>query len=259
MFVSTVIGPVPYHLGAQTQAADTSRGPESRGPESPSDVPGDDAKAENRPVQSRDKARAQRPGESEAATKPNGEALSEAELRQIGQMKVIDQEVRRHELAHQIAGGAYTGGASYTYERGPDGNRYVVAGEVPIDYGPVQGDPQATIAKMQQVISAALAPADPSPKDHQVAARARGFMMAAQLEMAQQQTSMSRAHDDDTASNEASPENTDASPGNTDAATPPRTRDTPGTRGSVDTALSQYDIIARAANSGAREALQSLA
>lgn len=259
MFVSTVIGPVPYPLGVQTQAADTSRGPESRGPENPGDVADDAPPAGDRPIQSRDQARAQRPGESEAATKPNGEALSEAELRQIDQMKVIDQEVRRHELAHQVAGGAYTGGASYTYERGPDGNRYVVAGEVPIDYGPVQGDPQATIAKMQQVISAALAPADPSPKDHQVAARARGFMMAAQLEMAQQQTGRSRAHGNDTASYEVSPENTDASPDDTDAAAPSRTRDTSGNRGSVDTALSQYDIIARAANSGAREALQSLA
>lgn len=77
------------------------------------------------------------------------------ELRQVEQS---DQEIRRHELAHQVAGGSYTGAPSYSYARGPDGNRYIVAGEVPIDYGPVQGDPRATMDKMQQVIAAALAP-----------------------------------------------------------------------------------------------------
>lgn len=59
-------------------------------------------------------------------------------------------------MAHQTAGGPYTGGASYDYEVGPDGKRYAVAGEVPIDYGPVPGDPQATVEKMQTVIAAAM-------------------------------------------------------------------------------------------------------
>lgn len=85
--------------------------------------------------------------------------------------------------------------ASYEYEVGPDGQRYAVAGSVPIDYGPVPGDPRATIDKMQQVISAALAPADPSPKDHQVAATARQYLLAAQLELAQQQSEMNQARD----------------------------------------------------------------
>ncbi|MGP9498569.1 putative metalloprotease CJM1_0395 family protein [Halomonas sp. AOP43-D1-4] len=35
----------------------------------------------------------------------------------------------------------------------PDGKKYAVAREVPIDYGPILGDSQATIKKMQTVIA----------------------------------------------------------------------------------------------------------
>lgn len=108
------------------------------------------------------------------------------ELKQIKQMERTDREVRQHELAHQAAGGPYTGGASYEYEVGPDGKRYVVAGQVSIDYGPVAGNPAATIDKMQTVAAAALAPMDPSPKDYQVAARARQYMAEARMELAMQ-------------------------------------------------------------------------
>jgi hypothetical protein len=83
-----------------------------------------------------------------------------------------DKEVRTHERAHQTAGGRFAGAASFTYEVGPDGKRYAIGGEVPIDMSSVDGDLQATIAKMDKVIAAALAPANPSGQDHQVAAAA---------------------------------------------------------------------------------------
>jgi hypothetical protein len=121
------------------------------------------------------------------------------------QLKQTDREVRQHEMAHQTAGGPYTGGASYDYEVGPDGKRYAVAGEVPIDYGPVPGDPQATVEKMQTVIAAAMAPADPSPKDLQVAAQARQYLLEAKLEAAQKQSEMNQArgeHDSEPANDE---------------------------------------------------------
>ncbi|MEA3639759.1 MAG: putative metalloprotease CJM1_0395 family protein [Lamprobacter sp.] len=131
-------------------------------------------------------------GETAASSKTQPNALSEElspqELRLIDQMKQTDREVRQHELAHQIVGGPYTGSAQYEYRIGPDGQRYAVAGKVSVDYGPVTGDPRATIDKMQIVISAALAPADPSPSDYQVAARARQYLLMAQLELSQQQT-----------------------------------------------------------------------
>jgi len=49
---------------------------------------------------------------------------------------------------------------------------YAVGGEVSIDTTPVKGDPQATVAKMETIKAAALAPADPSGQDRAVAAEA---------------------------------------------------------------------------------------
>ena len=126
-------------------------------------------------------------------TKPDGTPLNAQEVRQVEQLKQIDQDVRQHERAHEIAGGPYAGSASYDYQSGPDGQRYAVAGEVPIDYGPVTGNPQATVEKMQTVIAAALAPVDPSPKDLQVAAQARQYLLEAKLEAARLQSEMNNA------------------------------------------------------------------
>ena len=46
---------------------------------------------------------------------------------------------------------------------------------------------------MQTVIAAALAPADPSPKDLQVAAQARQYLLEAKLEAAREQSEMNQA------------------------------------------------------------------
>ena len=132
-------------------------------------------------------------GEATAPTRPDGTPLAPEEIQLLEQLKQTDRDVRQHEMAHQVTGGSYTGGATYEYEIGPDGKRYAVAGEVPIDYGPIPGDPQATIEKMQTVIAAALAPADPLPKDLQVAAQARQYLLEAKLEAAQQQSEMNKA------------------------------------------------------------------
>jgi hypothetical protein len=103
---------------------------------------------------------------------PDGEALSQAERMQVAELEMIDTKVRAHELAHLAAAGSYaTGGASFQYAKGPDGKQYAVAGEVGIDTGK-ESSPEATISKMQTVRAAALAPADPSPQDQKVAARA---------------------------------------------------------------------------------------
>ncbi|RUR30863.1 hypothetical protein ELY33_08610 [Vreelandella andesensis] len=131
--------------------------------------------------------------ETTGPTRPDGTPLAPEEIQHLEQLKQTDREVRQHEMAHQTAGGPYTGGASYEYELGPDGKRYAVAGEVPIDYGPVPGDPTATIEKMQTVIAAALAPAEPSSKDLQVAAQARQYLLEAKLEAAMEQSEMNMA------------------------------------------------------------------
>lgn len=109
--------------------------------------------------------------------------LSEAEQEQVEELKEIDQEVRTHEAAHKNAGGQYASGPTYSYTVGPDGQRYATGGEVQIDTAPVEGDPEATIAKMDVVIAAALAPAKPSAQDRKVAAAATAARNKAQAEL----------------------------------------------------------------------------
>ena len=103
----------------------------------------------------------------------NGQELTQSEVQLLDELEQIDTEVRRHEMAHVTAGGRYiTSGANFTYKRGPDGKNYAVGGEVSIDTSPVPGDPKATLQKMRQVKSAALAPANPSSQDIKVASKA---------------------------------------------------------------------------------------
>lgn len=109
-----------------------------------------------------------------------------AEQREISELKKRDAEVRAHEQAHASVGGQLAGSPSYSYQTGPDGQKYAVGGEVNIDLAEVPGDPQATIIKMQQVKSAALAPADPSATDQQIAAEASRRIVEAQIELAQE-------------------------------------------------------------------------
>jgi len=94
-----------------------------------------------------------------------------------------DAEVRAHENAHKAAAGQHArGGPTYEFERGPDGRRYAVGGEVQIDTSPAPNDPDATILKMRQVRRAALAPAEPSPQDRRVASEASQQEAAARQE-----------------------------------------------------------------------------
>lgn len=107
------------------------------------------------------------------STKFANKELSPEEQKRVQELKQIDAKVRAHEMAHLAAGGGLVrGGASFTYEIGPDGKQYAVAGEVKIDMSANPDDPEGAIQKMQQVRRAALAPADPSPQDRSVAQQA---------------------------------------------------------------------------------------
>tara|TARA_R100000687_G_scaffold83699_2_gene89269 strand:+ start:56048 stop:56860 length:813 start_codon:yes stop_codon:yes gene_type:complete len=117
----------------------------------------------------------------------------QAEQQEITELKTRDQEVRNHEQAHASIGGRYAGAPSYSYELGPDGRKYAVAGEVQIDIAPVPGDPQATIQKMQQVKAAALAPAEPSSADRRIAAEAGLRLLQAQTELVAEKTSLAQS------------------------------------------------------------------
>ena len=118
---------------------------------------------------------------------PDGSDLTPAQQEEVAKLKQVDQAVKAHEQAHASVGGQYAGAPSYTYVQGPDGQRYAVAGEVPISAGGVPGDPAATVRKAEQVIAAALAPADPSGQDRAVAASAQAVKAQAQAEFAKEQ------------------------------------------------------------------------
>lgn len=119
---------------------------------------------------------------------PDGEPLSSEELDQLQKLKDRDAEVRQHEQQHLAAAGPHAmGGPTFDYQTGPDGKRYAIGGEVQIDVSEVQGDPSATIQKMQQIRRAALAPAEPSSADRAIAAQASQKQIKAQQDLAELQ------------------------------------------------------------------------
>lgn len=143
------------------------------------------------------------------------EALTPDEQATLQFLKQRDTEVRAHEQAHMAVGGRYvTSAASYDYQTGADGVRYAIGGEVGIDTSPVDGNPAATLEKARTVRQAALAPAEPSGQDLQVAAAAatmetnavQDLRTLAQLQQKQQEaerTSTPTASERDAASTPA--------------------------------------------------------
>jgi len=119
--------------------------------------------------------------------KKGEQELSEEELRMIEELKKIDKKVHTHEQAHLSAAGGYArGGAHYDYVTGPDGNKYANSGHVNLDTSR-EKTPEATIRKANIIQKAALAPADPSPADKQIAANAAKMATDAQQELAEEQ------------------------------------------------------------------------
>lgn len=112
--------------------------------------------------------------------------LTEEEKAVVERLRERDREVRAHENAHASVGRGYTGSPNFEFARGPDGIQYAVGGHVDIDVGEVPNDPEATIAKMEVVRSAALAPARPSGQDRAVAAAAEAAIREAQGQLAEE-------------------------------------------------------------------------
>ena len=114
--------------------------------------------------------------------------LSEEETAAVRKLKARDTQVRAHEAAHlAAAGGLAVSGASFSFQRGPDGVNYAIGGEVSIDVSPGR-TPQETLSRARTIQAAALAPADPSGQDLAVAAQARQMEQEARAELARQQT-----------------------------------------------------------------------
>lgn len=131
--------------------------------------------------------------EKPAAAKAASGEISAAEQQEITTLKSTDSKVRSHEAAHMAAaGGLSHSGASYEYTTGPDGKRYAVGGEVSIDTSG-GSTPEETLRKAEQIRSAALAPADPSGQDLQVAAQAAQMAMRARAEIAAESFAQAKA------------------------------------------------------------------
>jgi hypothetical protein len=104
---------------------------------------------------------------------------------EIASLQARDAEVRMHEAAHVAAGDGYViGGATFSYQTGPDGRQYAIGGHVDIDTSPIPGKPEETLRKMRVVKAAALATGQPSAADFAVAAAAAQSEAAALAELA---------------------------------------------------------------------------
>ncbi|MEO5934625.1 MAG: putative metalloprotease CJM1_0395 family protein [Duganella sp.] len=120
------------------------------------------------------------------ATTTTTTTLTPEALKLIDELKARDAEVRQHEQAPMAAaGGLAVSGASFTYQRGPNGVNYAIGGEVQIDTSP-GATPEETIARAGTIQAAALAPASPSGADRSVAAQAQQMETQARAELAQQ-------------------------------------------------------------------------
>ncbi len=173
-------------------AADTAQANSIRLPEDTVTLsgqqPGDRAPTTATATQSGDKTT--KPAEKNT----NNKNLDDPQVKeQIARLKQTEEKVKAHEAAHKSAGGGLAGSASYSYTQGPDGRSYVTGGEVQINMSDGR-TPEETIARMQQVIQAALAPSDPSGQDRSVAAQAASRMAQAQQEKLQASSTVGTAN-----------------------------------------------------------------
>lgn len=124
--------------------------------------------------------------------------LTQAEKQEVSKLKARDAEVVAHEQAHiAAASGINVSAPSYTYQIGPDGNRYAIGGEVSISFSQ-STDPEANLKKAQTMKAAALAPADPSSQDRSVARSADQLMAQARQEIAAQRQEMAKETEPET-------------------------------------------------------------
>jgi hypothetical protein len=172
---------VVLHFGSQALSLARGQAEES-----------DSAEAEGRPSESGQGDAESQPeaepagqlSQSPSAVSPFAPRLSAEDGKRVDELRGRDREVRTHEQAHETAGGQLAGSVHLEYELGPDGERYAVGGEVPIDVSPVAGDPEATLRKMEVVARAANAPASPSGADRGVAAQAARLSQQARAQLA---------------------------------------------------------------------------
>jgi hypothetical protein len=99
--------------------------------------------------------------------------LTADEQRELSRLAEMDRRVKAREQAYLAASRGQARAATVRYVTGPDGQPYAVDADLDVDAGPVEGNPELTLAKAETAEAAALAAADPSPRDRLMAAQAR--------------------------------------------------------------------------------------
>jgi len=127
-------------------------------------------------------------------------ALSEAEQREVDELKQRDAEVRAHEQAHAAAG---AGNVNYTYQTGPDGKQYAIGGSADMQVSAPAGDAKTKMEQARKLRAAAMAPAAPSPTDYAVAAKADRIIAEARQEARKEEVSSNEEERDQPATSSA--------------------------------------------------------
>jgi hypothetical protein len=125
---------------------------------------------------------------TKTAEGPKGrQDLTEEEKTQVQELKQRDREVHAHEAAHQAASGGLAGSPSYTYQTGPDGQKYAVGGEVAV-HSRGSSDPAQALRDAEAIKRGATAPAEPSSQDRAVAASASADINRLRAEVQKEKT-----------------------------------------------------------------------
>lgn len=116
-----------------------------------------------------------------------GKDLTPEQEAEVVKLKARDAEVKAHEQAHlSAASGINTSAPTYTYQTGPDGQKYAIGGEVSVSFS-MGKDPAENIAKAETMEAAALAPAEPSGQDLSVAKEAEKIIAESKQQLAEQE------------------------------------------------------------------------
>ncbi|HTV18985.1 MAG TPA: putative metalloprotease CJM1_0395 family protein [Polyangiaceae bacterium] len=112
-----------------------------------------------------------------------GTELDTEQQREVDTLEQTERQLRADEQAQRAAAGGYADGTQLRYEIGPDGRRYVVSADVPLDVTPIPGDPAATLRKMEVIMRAANA-GTPSVSDQNASSRAAQLARQARAQLA---------------------------------------------------------------------------
>ncbi|RXK00892.1 hypothetical protein CRU98_00140 [Arcobacter sp. CECT 8986] len=87
--------------------------------------------------------------------------------RVLSKFQNLDSKIRTHEQTHASLGST-TGAINYTYQMGPDGKLYATGGHVRLDTS-IPKDPDAALAKLEELKKASGGPSELSSADASIA------------------------------------------------------------------------------------------